>query len=57
MISDEVQLVVTLVTFILAIAPMYIKIGKLEGELEILHEKVVSLCKKISKMNGDEDDS
>ena len=57
MISDEVQLIVSVLAVILAIAPMYMKIGKLEGELDMLHEKVVSLCRKIDKMNGDDDDS
>ncbi len=32
-----------------AVAPVYIKVGKLEGEIKILKEKVVELCKRINK--------
>lgn len=32
-----------------SVAPVYIKVGKLEGEIKILKEKVVELCQRINK--------
>ena len=45
----DVQLFLSVLLIILSITPLYLKLGQLEGQLEILHEKVVALCKKIDK--------
>ena len=45
----DVQLFLSVLLIILSITPLYLKLGQLEGQLDMLHEKVVALCKKIDK--------
>ena len=33
----------------IAVAPIYIKVGKLEGEVRVLKDKVTELCSRINK--------
>jgi len=48
--TQTIQLFFSVLVVILAITPLYLKLGQLEGKVEMLHEKVVSLCKKIEEL-------
>ena len=37
------------VSVTIAVAPIYIKVGKLEGEVRVLKDKVTELCSRINK--------
>ncbi len=40
----------SLTVVILSIAPLYRKLGELQGELQILKDKLYSLCRKIDNL-------
>jgi len=49
-ISITIAVFSSIVTVIISIAPLYRKIGYLQGEIKILKDKLYSLCSKINDM-------